>query len=893
VLNSLGLGLVFTAKDMATDTIGKMTGHFKQLEKAGGLAGAAASSGLSAAKIGLLSLGAGAATLAIGMKAAEKFTAFEFNLAAVGAVTKATTAELEMLRNAALEAGMKTEFSPTAAVEGLNTLTTAGQTAKEAVSTLVPVLDLAGASFGKLSVEGAAGAVVGTLNSFGMAASDSTVLVDKLVKTTNLTNFSFGDFEAGLSTAAASAGVFNQTLDDTLITMGLLRNRNIDASSSATALRESMRRLGSDAGAQKAVLAADVKIFDDLTGKMRPVLDITGDLIDKTKDWTEQKRNALVVDAFGARGLLAFASIQKASFTQSKNGIDVTLKGRDAIAAMRKEMSGAAGSAEEFRHALLDTYQGQLILLKGAKETAQILGGEAFAAVFKPIVSLAVSGINSLNRALQAVPKPVKAFVGQIVLGAGAFLSLVGTVLMVKSAMMLLGISLGGIAISFGKVLLVMLPVIATIGVLIGIFYALRQAYTQNVGGIADMLHNVFTKVRLGFRAIVQLFTDGGFSGAVRDELNEAGNSGIKKFAINLFLVVARIQNFFEGVVSGIKENIGSVAPAFESLKNAFFRLAEALGLTEGAIDHAAAKNSFDKWGNAGKTAGALIVDAIEIITKTITALTDIFTGLIKGWNKFWEGMTGDTELLKGLNTQFKDLKESLHSQTIEVESAKSGWTTFGEILSGTGLAALNAVIGVAYSLWDVLVGVMTILSGIGNLVGGALFDNWTRAWFGMKEIVFGVIFTIYKAMESVMKLVVGLADTIMRIFNVDIGASKLLSDLTAHRPVTENALRSTFGVTEADRVAADAFSPNFNDLGPQPNFSPAGPTPATAPAVAAAAGAPEPIMSGGGPVSSSAPQIVRATLVVDGRAIGELNASMGRSNADRSSLPVSMSSEG
>ena len=88
MLNSLGLGLVFTAKDMASDTIRGVTSHFKQLEKAGGLAGAAAAGGMQAAKLGLLGLGAGAATLAMGIKAAETFTEFEFNLAAVGAVTK-------------------------------------------------------------------------------------------------------------------------------------------------------------------------------------------------------------------------------------------------------------------------------------------------------------------------------------------------------------------------------------------------------------------------------------------------------------------------------------------------------------------------------------------------------------------------------------------------------------------------------------------------------------------------------------------------------------------------------------------------------------------------------------------------------------------------------------
>src|SRR5690606_41425600 len=94
---------------------------------------------------------------------------------------------------------------------------------------------------------------------------------------TQLTNFPARDFEAGLSKAAATGGVFGQSLDDVLITMGLLRNRNIDASSSATAFRESVRRVGAESRAQQAITEAGVQIFEQQSGRMRSIVDIMSD----------------------------------------------------------------------------------------------------------------------------------------------------------------------------------------------------------------------------------------------------------------------------------------------------------------------------------------------------------------------------------------------------------------------------------------------------------------------------------------------------------------------------------------------------------------------------------------------------------------------------------------
>ena len=106
-------------------------------------------------------------------KLADAAGGFEEGLAAIGAVTKATEADLKLLKDAAIQAGVATQFSPKAAVDGLMSLATAGQTATQAAKTLIPVLNLAAGSLGDLDPGQAGMAIVGTMNTYGIAGRES------------------------------------------------------------------------------------------------------------------------------------------------------------------------------------------------------------------------------------------------------------------------------------------------------------------------------------------------------------------------------------------------------------------------------------------------------------------------------------------------------------------------------------------------------------------------------------------------------------------------------------------------------------------------------------------------------------------------------------------------
>ncbi|MCG8668479.1 MAG: phage tail tape measure protein, partial [Pseudomonadales bacterium] len=437
-LNNIGLGMTITATNLASGTLRRVSGDIRRTSANSVIASNAMRAGFAVAAAGALTLVSGLTVLKGAMSLARQAGEFEQAIAAVGAIANASVPELESLRDAAIEAGIATQFSPTEATEGLQSLITAGQTATQATETLIPVLDLAAGSLGQLGVAGAAEAVVGTLNSYQLSATEAANVTDRLLRTTQLTNFQARDFETGLAKAAAAGAVFSQDLNDVLITMGLLRNANIDASSSATAFREATRRLGSDQNAQRAVTEAGVQIFDEQTGAMRSIVDVMQELSVATADQTEQERNRTVAQAFGARGLLAFNAIARATFTTTRNNREVTLEGAEAIRALRKELDGATGTAERFRNELLDTFEGQKQLLRGTLQTLGIVLGESFARILKPIVKSIVDTLNTILQFFNDLPPEMKDVISRFILFAGAGLVLFGVFTLIAGVITIL-----------------------------------------------------------------------------------------------------------------------------------------------------------------------------------------------------------------------------------------------------------------------------------------------------------------------------------------------------------------------------------------------------------------------------------------------------------------------
>lgn len=689
-LNNLGLGFLFTARDLASGVMRRVRGSFNTTSKAATSGFMNMDNAARAAGAGVAILGTGVGILAGGFATANQFGAFEQKMAAVGAVTKATSEQMGKLSDAALQAGIDTQFSPTEATDGLLSLATAGQTAEQATRTLIPVLDLAAGSLGQLGVAQSAEAVVGTLNAYGKSADEAADVTDRLLRVTQLTNFQTKDFEAGLSKAAAAGATFDQGLNDVLITMGLLRNRNIDASSSATAFRESTRRLGSDQRAQQAITDQGVEIFDKATGKMRSIVDITMDLAEVTKGLNDEERNATIVRGFGARGLLAFNAIQKAAFTTQKDGKTITLEGRDAIKALREEMENTKGTAAEFREALLDTFEGQKTLISGSLETLGVVAGEGFAATFKPVIGFMIQGLNVLIKVIKAIPTPVKRFVAIVTSLVGVFLTAVGSLLVFKAGIALLAPAMAAVKAAFVSVAIAMAPLIVLAGVATLAFLAFKTAFEDTTSSVGSKASSLFTPISTAFEGITQLMRDGGFSGAVREEMQKAENSGLRGFVIGVSVLLTRIKNLFMGVSDGFKAVIGDNQPLFEEFIFTLGKLGRTIaGLFGGAGDPAENAKKFERWGQIGISVGKVIGKVAIFIVQALLKVVEIAERVAFAFN-FFSDIVG--EMLGPA-----------------VESAKAALAALGDAFTEL-LLPLQGAEGASISFTDIMVGGFRII---------------------------------------------------------------------------------------------------------------------------------------------------------------------------------------
>lgn len=773
-LNSLGLGFVFTARDLASGVMGRVSKTFNktasQAERNSKIMGAA----FAGIGVGIAGITAGLVGIGVGVAAANQFSEFGQTMAGVGAVMKATRAEMALLEEAAIDAGLATQFSPKEAAEGLQNLATAGLNARDATTALIPVLDLATGSLGQLGVGEAASAVVGTLNSYSLGAENATNVTDRLLRITQLTNFQTSDFAAGLAKAAAAGGQFGQSLNDVLITMGLLRNRNIDASSSSTAVRESLRRIGSDKNAQSALKEAGVSAFD-AAGNMRPFVETALDLANATAEMSDEERNAIVVRAFGARGLLAFNAVAKAQTTVMRDGEKVTLKGAEAIAHLRQELENAGGTADEFRGKLLETFAGQKQLLGGVLQTFGTVMGEGFSEVFKPFVSIFVQGLTAVTKALSTLPKGVKTGIAAIFVAISSFVAGGGAVVLFGAAVTLLLPAIKIIGISFLVLGTIMAPIIVGFGILTAAVVGLKQAIDQNIGGIGDKFSEVFNKIKLAVKGLSQLISEGQITGELAEEFQKAENGPILDFITRIFGMVERTRELFHGISVGFSEGMKEAQPAIDAFMLAIDQIGEAFNAL-GADAGENASNEFDKAALKGQKIGTMLAKAAEIGIKVFTVVLGLVRRGIEAWSDFQAGIgpiAGIFEMIKGAVEDFATSLDATLGPSNEIGSnfskaeraASAIGTAFevvGKIIAFVIATVINQFQFVFNIIAAVVKGVVGLFAGLRDFFVGIFTGDMTLAVNGLKRILFTLAEFMINVVGAALEFLLGAVDAII-----------------------------------------------------------------------------------------------------------------------------------
>jgi TP901 family phage tail tape measure protein len=632
-LNQLGLGFLFTARDEASHTMSKIEGSFGRLNNQ---TKSLVKQNLFEGALGTGAMVGGLMGLRKAFDFAKSASNFGQALVDVQSISGGTAEDLNKLRDAAMQAGIATQFTPQEAVAGLRDLAQSGLDANDSIKLLQPSLDLAAGSLGQLNVEASAGTLVQSLRAFKLSASDAALTADKLLAVHQFSRAQIKELPSLIGHVARGAASYGASLEEALVATGLARNVMNTIELASTGVSMAMERL-IDPKVQKVLHGVGVAAVD-ATGHFKPflkvLLEMSNSPIFSGKNYAEQQ--ATILKAFGKRSLGAVNAIMGQLSAGIKTKTGEMLHGIEAVNYLMgiESDAQAGGLARKFASRRLDTLVGQLKLLHGSTETFRIAIGDSLADLFKPMVEGFLHYFNVLLKAWEGLAPETKLMFGKIALGVMAVVTAFGALVALKASIVVLGALLGALGTTFGALAWSMAPVLAGVLALAAVSYIAYRAYKTNFGGLADVVHSAWQKISLAIRGIGQLFSSGAFSGDVMTAIDDVKNRGVKEFAITIFMWASRIKNFFDGVKAGFQEIYPVLEPVLKGLMSAISRLADAFGLSVGkAEDNAAA---FDKWGAMGRDVGLVLGQLAILFVDALAFSIDVVSGAIKSLRENW-----------------------------------------------------------------------------------------------------------------------------------------------------------------------------------------------------------------------------------------------------------------
>lgn len=294
-----------------------------------------------------------AAAFGIGAVTREIAT-FDTSMSAVAAVTRATGAELEALRDVAKDLGDTTEFSAAQAADGLKFLGMAGFSARDAIAAIPDVLNLATAA--QMDLASAADISSNIMSGFGIAAENAGDVADVLAAASSRANTDVSQLGQAMSTVAPISATLGISLEDTAAAIGVMSDAGIQGERAGTAMRGMLASL---AGPTKA--AADTLKQMGLT--IRDVDPATNDLAD-------------ILDKLRGTGMTA-AQAMTIFGREAASGALVLVDGTARVREFGDELNTVEGEAQRMADTMRDNLGGDLQGLGSAISGLVIGLGEA------------------------------------------------------------------------------------------------------------------------------------------------------------------------------------------------------------------------------------------------------------------------------------------------------------------------------------------------------------------------------------------------------------------------------------------------------------------------------------------------------------------------------------
>lgn len=448
------------------------TGGMNQVGKACAITGAAITGAIG---------GVFAASSKVGME-------FEASMSKVQAVMGASAEELKALEKAARDAGAKTTKSASEAANALEYMGLAGWSVKESQEALMPVLRLSEAASMDLGLT--SDLVTDSMSSLGLKMSEVGQsglenYLDMVAKTSNSSNTSIQQLMEGLIVVGGTAKNLNVPMEELNAIMGVMANRGLKGTESATALNSVLINMTTGAGqAGEAMEALGLNAFN-ADGSFKGLGNVFAELNGKLKGMTDEQKNYYLAMIGGKTQVDALQKILDGVGDEYEDLKGKIIDSKDALNTMADVMN--------------DNSKGGIAQLKSALEEAGIAIYQTLKPAIATVTEKIQEAVNWFNGLDDSAKKNIVTF-AMIALGVGALLFVVGALLPIIASAISIFTALSAAGVTVGAVMTfingTMLPIIAIIAAVVAACVLLKAAWDSNFLGIRDITTNVFNAVK-------------------------------------------------------------------------------------------------------------------------------------------------------------------------------------------------------------------------------------------------------------------------------------------------------------------------------------------------------------------------------------------------------------
>lgn len=404
-----------------------------------------------------MTLGLTVPIVAAGGAATSVAASFDDAMSQVQGALGGASADMDGLRDLALQLGADTVFSATESAQAMVELAKGGLTeAQIKGGALAASMDLAAA--GQLNLADAAATTVQMMGSFGLGAGDATRIANALAGAANASSADVSDLTQAMSQCSAQASLAGWSLEDTAAALALFADHGVKGSDAGTSLKTMLQRLAAPTDQAAEAIAAYGLNIRDSNGKMKDISGIADELTGKLGGLSDAERDAALQTIFGSDASRAAAILMQSGSEGLAKYIAAT---NDATAAETM----ASAQKGELSWALEN--------MGGAVESASIAFGTALA----PAITAVAGVIGNVAEAFASLPAGVQtgiAVVLALVAALGPLLMVIGSVVAALPAIS------EGFAVLGGALAIPLAPAAAVVAAIAAIAAAIYAAWTTS-----------------------------------------------------------------------------------------------------------------------------------------------------------------------------------------------------------------------------------------------------------------------------------------------------------------------------------------------------------------------------------------------------------------------------